>query len=81
MNLSSETEMHPHGRQPSVVPARAANKVLSIVGVPQLEGTALQVLSTRTHYLFGAAWGLVLWMLLSTLELSIAAALPLHSSS
>jgi len=77
MNLSSETEMHLRGRQPSVVPARAANKVLSIVGVPQLEGTALKVLSTWTHYLYGAAWGLVLWVLLSTLELSIAAALPL----
>lgn len=77
MNLSSETEMHLRGRQPSVVPARAANKVLSIVGVPQLEGTALQVLSTWTHYLYGTAWGLVLWMLLSTLELSIAAAFPL----
>ena len=77
MNLSSETEMHLRGRQPSVVPARAANKVLGIVGVPQLEGTALQVLSTWTHYLYGTAWGLVLWVLLSPLELSIAAALPL----
>jgi hypothetical protein len=77
MNLSSETEMHLRGRQPSVVPARAANKVLSIVGVPQLEGTALKVLSTWTHYLYGAAWGLVLFLLLSTVELSIAAALPL----
>ena len=76
MNLSSETEMHLRGRQPSVIPARAANKVLSIVGVPQLEGTALKVLSTWTHYLYGAAWGVVLWVL-STLELSIAAALPL----
>src|ERR671919_1400033 len=36
MNLSSETEMHLRGRQPSVVPGRAVNKVLSIVGVPQL---------------------------------------------
>lgn len=77
MNLSSETEMHLRGRQPSVTPGRAANKVLRIVGVPQLEGTALQVLSTWTHYLYGAAWGLVLWLLLSSLELSIAAALPL----
>ena len=77
MNLSSETEMHLRGRQPSVIPARAANKVLSIVGVPQLEGTALKVLSTWTHYLYGAAWGVVLWVLLLRLELSIAAALPL----
>jgi hypothetical protein len=77
MNLSSETEMHLRGRQPSIIPARAANKVLGIVGVPQLEGTSLQVLSTWTHYLYGTAWGLVLWVLLSTLELSIAAALPL----
>jgi hypothetical protein len=77
MNLSSETEMHLRGRQPSVVPGRAANKVLSIVGVPQLEGTALQVLSTWTHYLYGAAWGLVLWVLLSPLELPLAAAFPL----
>jgi uncharacterized membrane protein YagU involved in acid resistance len=77
MNLSSETEMHIRGRQPSVVPGRAANKMLSIVGVPQLEGAALKVLSTWTHYLYGAAWGVVLWVLLSTLELPIAAALPL----
>lgn len=42
MNLSSDTEMHLRGRQPSVTPGRAANKVLRIVGVPQLEGTALQ---------------------------------------
>lgn len=77
MTLSSETEMHLRGRQPSVTPGRAANKVLGIVGVPQLEGTALQVLSTWTHYLYGAAWGLVLWVLLSSFELSIAAALPL----
>ncbi len=77
MNLSSDTEMHLRGRQPSVTPGRAANKVLRIVGVPQLEGTALQVLSTWTHYLYGAAWGLVLWVLLSSLELSIAAVLPL----
>jgi hypothetical protein len=77
MNLSSETEMHLRGRQPSVVPGRAANKVLSIVGVPQLEGTALQVLSTWTHYLYGAAWGVVLWVLLSPLELPLAAGFPL----
>lgn len=77
MNLSSETEMHLRGRAPSVVPGRAANKMLSIVGVPQLEGTALKVLSTWTHYLYGAAWGLVLWILLSGLELSVFAALPL----
>jgi uncharacterized membrane protein YagU involved in acid resistance len=78
MNLSSETEMHIRGRQPSVVPGRAANKVLGIVGVPQLEGTALQVLSTWTHYLYGAAWGLVLWVLVSSFGLSLAVAAPLY---
>lgn len=77
MNLSSETEMYLRGREPSVTPGRAANKVLGVVGVPQLEGTALRVLSTWTHYLYGAGWGLLLWVLLSPLELSIAAALPL----
>jgi hypothetical protein len=51
MNLSSETETHLRGRQPSVTPGRAANKVLGFVGVPQLEETPFRLLSTWTHYL------------------------------
>lgn len=77
MNLSSETEMHIRGRQASVTPGRATNKLLGVVGVPQLEGVPLTVLSTWTHYVYGAAWGVVLWALFGVADLPIVAALPL----
>lgn len=77
MNLSSETEMHIRGRAASVVPGMATNKFLRLAGVPMLEGTPLKVLSTWTHYLYGASWGVLLWFLFDPLELGITAALPL----
>jgi hypothetical protein len=77
MNLSSETEMHVRGRQASVTPGRATNKLLHVVGVPMLEGKRLQVLSTWTHYFYGAAWGIYLWALFDVAHLSVAAAMAL----
>ena len=77
MNLSSESEMHVRGRAASVTPGRATNKLLSLVGVPTLEGVPLKVLSTWTHYVYGAAWGILLWALFEVAGLPVAAALPL----
>lgn len=77
MNLSSETEMHLRGRAPSTTPGSATNKLLRVVGVPVLEGPPLQVLSTWTHYFYGAAWGVLLWTLFEPAGLPVAATLPL----
>lgn len=77
MNLSSETEMHLRGRAASTTPGRATNKLLHLVGVPLLEGKPLQVLSTWTHYVYGAAWGVLLWALFVPAGLPVAAVLPL----
>ena len=77
MNLSSETEMHVRGRQASVTPGRATNKLLHVLGVPMLEGKPLQVLATWSHYLYGAAWGIYLWVLFDVAHLGVAGALPL----
>lgn len=60
MNLSSETEMHIRGRDPSTAPGRATLKLLGLVGVPQFDGRGLKVISTWTHYLYGSAWGILL---------------------
>lgn len=63
MTWSSTTEMQWRGRAPSVVPGMATNKLLRIVGVPTLEGRALKILSEWTHWVYGAAWGVVYWLL------------------
>lgn len=44
MTVSSMVEMDARGRDPSTAPGRAANKVLGLVGVPELKGPALHVL-------------------------------------
>lgn len=79
MNLSSETEMSLRRRAASTAPGRATNKLLRVVGVPELdpEGRALKILSTWTHYLYGTAWGLVLWAYFGELGWPVAAAGPL----
>ncbi len=74
MNLSSTTEMQYRGRPASTAPGRASNKVLRLVGVPTLEGRALEILSTWTHWLYGAAWGVVLWVLVGPLALHLVVA-------
>ncbi len=74
MTLSSTTEMQFRGRAASVAPGRASNKILHLIGVPILEGRALEILSTWTHWLYGAAWGVAFWLLAVVAGLPIAAA-------
>jgi hypothetical protein len=59
MTLSSTTEMQFRGRQASTAPGHAVNKILHLVGVPLFEGRALEILATWSHWMYGAAWGLV----------------------
>lgn len=74
MDLSSNTEMHWRGRSASVVPGQGANKLLRLVGVPQLEGRALRILSHWTHWLYGTSWGIVFWLLVDPAGLNTAVA-------
>lgn len=74
MTLSSTTEMQVRGRAASTAPGRAVNKVLHLVGVPILEGRALEILSTWSHWLYGAAWGVAFWVLAVVIGLPIAVA-------
>jgi hypothetical protein len=57
--LSSTVEMDARGRDPSTVPGRAANKLLSLFGIPELKGPSLHVVSDVTHWVYGTAWGVV----------------------
>ncbi len=72
MDLSSSTEMYWRGRQPSVVPGKATNKLLRLVGVPELEGRSLKILSHWTHWMYGAGWGIVFWLLVPVAGLPLA---------
>ena len=74
MTLSSQTEMHWRGRAASVVPGKATNKLLSIFGVPELEGRALNILADWTHWGYGTAWGVVFWLLVSKAGLPLVGA-------
>lgn len=71
MTLSSTTEMQFRGRAASTAPGRAVNKILHVVGVPILEGRALDILATWSHWLYGAAWGVAFWLL------AVVAGLPI----
>jgi uncharacterized membrane protein YagU involved in acid resistance len=74
MTVSSTVEMDARGRDPSTAPGRAANKLLGLVGVPELKGPPLHVLSNLTHWLYGTAWGVVFWLLVEGAGLSLAVA-------
>lgn len=74
MTLSSTTEMQWRERAASVAPGRAANKVLRVVGVPELKGRSLDILSTWTHWVYGAGWGVVFWLLVDVAGLPLALA-------
>jgi len=74
MTLSSTTEMQFRGRAASTAPGRAVNKLLHVVGVPILEGRALEILATWSHWLYGAAWGVVFWLLVVVASLPIVVA-------
>lgn len=77
MTLSSMVEMDARGREPSTAPGRAANRLLNLFGVPELKGPPLHVLSDITHWAYGTAWGLGLWLLVDVAGLSLAVAGPL----
>jgi uncharacterized membrane protein YagU involved in acid resistance len=77
MTLSSTVEMDVRGRDPSTAPGRAANKLLGLIGVPELKGPPLHVLSDVTHWLYGTAWGLVFWLLVDVAGVSLPVAGPL----
>lgn len=74
MTLSSSTEMHWRGRAASVVPGKATNKMLRVFGVPELEGRSLQILSEWTHWGYGAAWGVIFWLLVAKANLPLVGA-------
>jgi hypothetical protein len=74
MTLSSTTEMQWVQRSPSVVPGLATVKLLRPFGVREVKGRALDLLSTWTHWGYGAVWGVVFWVLLDPLGLPVAAA-------
>jgi uncharacterized membrane protein YagU involved in acid resistance len=74
MTLSSTTEMQFRGRQASTAPGRAVNKILHLVGVPLFEGRALETLATWSHWMYGAAWGLVFWLLAAVAGLPVLVA-------
>lgn len=74
MTVSSTVEMDARGRDPSTAPGRAANRLLGLVGVPELKGPPLHVLSDVTHWLYGAAWGVLFWLLVDGAGLSLAVA-------
>lgn len=77
MTISSTAEMDARGRDPSTAPGRAANRLLGLVGVPELKGPPLHVLSDVTHWLYGTAWGVVFWLLVDVAGLTLAVAGPL----
>jgi hypothetical protein len=77
MTVSSTVEMDGRGRDPSTAPGRAANRLLGLVGVPELKGPPLHVLSDVTHWLYGTAWGVVFWLLVGVAGLALAVAGPL----
>lgn len=74
MTLSSTTEMQWRERPASVVPGLASNKLLQLVGGPELKGRSLDILSTWTHWAYGTAWGVVFWLLVGPAALPLPAA-------
>jgi hypothetical protein len=74
MTLSSTTEQQLVGREPSVVPGLATAKLLRPLGVREVKGRALDILSTWTHWVFGTLWGFVFWALIDPIGLPLAGA-------
>jgi len=72
MTLSSTTEMHVEGREESTAPGKAAAFFLKLVGIEVEDGTtAMKVLSTWVHWLYGAAWGVGWWLLIAVAGLPL----------
>lgn len=77
MTLSSTTEMYVRERPESTAPGKGFAFFLKFVGirVPQ-EGRAMNILSTWVHWTYGVLWGLLWWLLVVQLELSLWIAAP-----
>ena len=79
MTWSSTTEMYLEGRSESVVPGKATNKILRLIGVPEFadDSKALKILSHLTHWIYGAAWGALYWVFVSVADLNpVVAGVP-----
>lgn len=63
MTLSSATEAALSRRESSDAPGKAVSRVWQLFGGSPLEGAPLQIASTWGHWLYGAAWGIALWIL------------------
>ncbi len=65
MTLSSTTEMHWRQRPESTAPGRGLAFWLRFVGIRIEDGTrAMNILSTWAHWLYGAFWGVLWWILI-----------------
>ena len=73
MTLSSGTEMHWTRRPESPAPGVAAVWPLKLIGI-DVEGRNLMVVSVWAHWVYGSAWGIVWWLLISQAELPLALA-------
>ena len=71
MTLSSGSEMHWTGRGESTAPARSALWPLKLIGI-EIEGRNLLIIATWVHWVYGAAWDIVWWLLISQAELGLA---------
>lgn len=74
MTLSSTTEMRLEGREESTAPGRGAAFFLKFLGIKVEDGTKqMSILSTWVHWIYGAAWGVVWWLLIAVAELPLPA--------
>lgn len=55
-----------------MVPGLAAAKLLNVVGIREVKGRALDILSYWTHWAYGAGWGVVFWLLIDVAGLGLA---------
>lgn len=74
MTLSSTTEMQWVERPASVAPGLATARLLRPLGIKEVRGRALDILSTWTHWGYGALWGVVFWALIGPAGLPLGAA-------
>lgn len=71
MTLSSQTEAALTRRGASETPGRILAALLTRIGGPKLAGRAESVASVWMHWLYGAAWGVLWWILASHTLLGI----------
>lgn len=63
ITVSTETESTLSERESSNAPGRAVSRIFQLLGAKPLEAKSLAVASTWGHWLYGIAWGVVLWLL------------------